>query len=406
MLRQVVSGLAGGVVKSVVGNVTGKLEGVIGRGVDGSSMGSLGGKSNYATKNLAYPIDVEEDPMQGHYILFGIREMTHPKIKRKPSKKLSQIRERIEQDTRGRPTAVGPPSVLSSTGALGLSIANSQKLTPFAQPKGLESGQAHFAYRQAVKNSKRLATSIALYMPPNVQVTYTPNYTDVNVGGMAGAIVQGVDLIESMITNKGTTSSTAGMWNEMESAFKLGMMKSLDALAPGIRALSQIKDGRIISNKMELSFEGVNRREFNYTFIFMPKSEKEAIIVDEIIWMFKYHALPEFHESVQEATHTAVAPPSQLSSNPKITGGSSNVGRSMTIPDTFDITYMYRNKDNSMLNKISTCFCTNVQVQYGGDRYTAYNEIPGKGNPPQRTTLTLSFKEMEIITKKRIDEGF
>ena len=400
MLRQVVSGLAGGVVKSVVGNVTGKLKGVIGRGVDGSSMGSLGGKSNYATKNLAYPIDVEEDPMQGHYILFGIREMTHPKIKRKPSKKLSQIRERIEQDTRGRPTAVGPPSVLSSTGALGLSIANSQKLTPFAQPKGLESGQAHFAYRQAVKNSKRLATSIALYMPPNVQVTYTPNYTDVNVGGMAGAIVQGVDLIESMITNKGTTSSTAGMWNEMESAFKLGMMKSLDALAPGIRALSQLKDGRIISNKMELSFEGVNRREFTYTFIFIPKSEKEAKIVEQIIWMFKYYASPAYHETTGD---TVTKQGMQQTT-------SSSLGRSMTIPDTFEIQYMYQGSENHFLNKISTCFCTNVQVQYGGDRYVAYTPTENvrgqRGAPPQRTTLTLTFKELELITKSRIDQGF
>ena len=84
-------------------------------------------------------------------------------------------------------------------------------------------------------------------------------------------------------------------------------------------------------------------------------------------------------------------------------------GRSMTIPDTFDIEYMYQSKANNFLNKISTCFCTNVSVQYGGDRFVAYNQtkgIFGAGNPPQRTTLTLAFKEMEIITKQRVAQGY
>ena len=31
------------------------------------------------------------------------------------------------------------------------------------------------------------------------------------------------------------------------------------------------------------------------------------------------------------------------------------VGRSMTIPNTFDIQYMYQNAENNYLNKISTC---------------------------------------------------
>ena len=36
---------------------------------------------------------------------------------------------------------------------------------------------------------------------------------------------------------------------------------------------------------------------------------------------------------------------------------------------------MYRGTENNFLNKISTCFLTmDVQVQYGGDRYTAYEE--------------------------------
>ena len=81
----------------------------------------------------------------------------------------------------------------------------------------------------------------------------------------------------------------------------------------------------------------------------------------------------------------------------------------MTIPDTFDIDYMYRGAKNSFLNEISTCFCTGVQVAYGGDRFVAYDEtqgMHGSGTPPQRTTLTLNFKEMEIITRERVAQGY
>ena len=87
----------------------------------------------------------------------------------------------------------------------------------------------------------------------------------------------------------------------------------------------------------------------------------------------------------------------------------SGVGREMTIPSTFDIAYMYQGKINSFLNKISTCFLTTMDVQYGAERFTAYEPTEGNfgnGPPPQRTQITLNFNEMEIITKERIAEGY
>ena len=84
--------------------------------------------------------------------------------------------------------------------------------------------------------------------------------------------------------------------------------------------------------------------------------------------------------------------------------------RSMTIPDMFDITYMHKGDQNAFLNKISTCFLESADVTYGGDRFNSYGEaqtLDGtKGAPPQRTTLTLAFKEIEIMTREKILEGF
>ena len=64
-------------------------------------------------------------------------------------------------------------------------------------------------------------------------------------------------------------------------------------------------------------------------------------------------------------------------------------------------------KLNDFIHKISTCFCYSINVQYGGDRYTAH--VPpdgGNSSPPTNTILTLGFKEMELITKKAIELGY
>ena len=154
-------------------------------------------------------------------------------------------------------------------------------------------------------------------------------------------------------------------------------------MAPGARSLQQIDSGKVITPRMELMFEGVGRRSFNYTFVFIPKSEQEAKIVEKIVQAFKENMMPEY---TNETTR-----------------------REMKIPNTFDISYRYRNAENSFLNKISECFLTKADVQYGADRFTAYEEtksIHGSGPPPQKTTLTLAFTELEVLSKESIKQGF
>ena len=50
----------------------------------------------------------------------------------------------------------------------------------------------------------------------------------------------------------------------------------------------------------------------------------------------------------------------------------SRLGRFLKVPDSFDIQYMYKGTENPWIGKVSTCYCTGVDVKYGGDRYTAF----------------------------------
>ena len=159
--------------------------------------------------------------------------------------------------------------------------------------------------------------------------------------------------------------------------------KMMDTVAPGIKALEALHHGRIVTPRMELMFEGLGRREFSYSFTFIPKNEKESRTVHGIVQTFKLHMHPEMN----------------------------NTGREFTIPDVFDIEYMYTaGKPNSFLHKISTCYLENMDITYGGDKFTAYsptttyNNLPGA--PPQQTVINLKFKEIELIDRKRVEAGY
>ena len=138
-----------------------------------------------------------------------------------------------------------------------------------------------------------------------------------------------------------------------------------------------IHQGKVITPKLELMFKGVGRRSFSYEFNFIPKSEKEAEEVEKIVLEFKLQMSADFD------------------------GGGVQGQRRMTIPSNFDIEYMYKGQGNTHLHKISTCVLEKMDVTYGGDKFVAY-----AGGRPQSTKISLSFSEMEIITKKRVEDGY
>ena len=131
-------------------------------------------------------------------------------------------------------------------------------------------------------------------------------------------------------------------------------------------------------------YEGIGRRNFSYEFTFIPRSEGEAKTIEEIVKYFKLH---------------------MASNLVKGTGG-----KEYTIPDVFDIKYMYKNIENQFLNKISTCVLESLDVTYGGDKYQTYpmaSTTDGRaGLPPSTTKISLGFQELELITKDKIVAGY
>ena len=129
-------------------------------------------------------------------------------------------------------------------------------------------------------------------------------------------------------------------------------------------------------------FRGIGRRQFSFEFNFIPKDRQESKTVHQIVQKFKEGMTPSFVKNASTV-------------------------REMTIPDVFQIDYMHITKQNSYLNKIGKSYLEKMDVVFGGDKFVTYDDAgDGKGPPPQKTKITLSFRELEIMDRAKVAAGF
>ena len=308
---------------------------------------------SFGTDMLAYPMDTSAFA-QGHYVVFQLHSLTNGKL--------------VKQDAPG--------------------------------------GQNRSFALQG--SGKRVGTQIALYMPPSVGVKYSAKYTDTAISSTAEDAANVAGKVMSGDFGSAGVDALKGAAAAGQKAIGAVTGGIANAVAGGLKELAFIKSGKIVTDKMELVFEGVDRRSFTFEFTFIPKSPEEANQVFMIVNNFKIAMLPKYTESFGSAA-AVIGIPSAVSG---LRGGVGDAGRdrTLTIPTTMDIKYFMQKRDgtaveNGYLNKISTCYLKDLDIQYGGDRYTAYEE-DGRGASPQSTKITMLFNEIEIITKEAALQGY
>jgi len=259
-------------------------------------------------------------------------------------------------------------------------------------------------------SNKTVETQIALYMPAQVGTSYKSNYENKEIGAIAEA---GANALAD-----GTASGLVGLGKvAVATGAKQALSKVtgslIDTFGQGAKELFQLNSGKIVTEKMELMFKGIERRQFQFSFSFIPKSEQESEQVDSIVRAFKVAMLPSYTSSFggSSLAGSGVGTGEGVAAAALgLNTGEAGLGRTLTIPTTMDIKYYYRKDDtsaaeNAYLNKISTCYLTDMDVKYGGERFTAYTPND-KGAPPQNTTLSLTFEEIEMITQEAARVGY
>ena len=404
--RRVATQVVNNGLQKVAGNVKGLLSGGK-KGADSSDFRDLNTQGS-DTKTFQFPLDVTQGPglgNHGHYIMFFINEQKHAKLRfsggiaQKNGEDL--VAETIE---RGIPTFINEMVVDTKSGVEKSKVEKKRNTTPlnsiieignssagiqaigldFNKIMGVDNEQTEGDKVISVKRpaTKRLDTAIALYMPNAINVTYGSRYLDTEIsplGAAAGDI--GVDILEGRGSFKGALEKLQEKLPQeakrrvITRALQLGDAVGLT----GAREAFEINRAEVVADRMELAFKNINRRNFQYSFKMIPKNEKEADEIRKIIYAFKFNMLPE------------------------MTSG--RAGNTMGFPNTFDIEYRFLGKDNDYISRVSTCVLETMTVSYGGDRFKTFAPRDD-GAPVVETSLTLSFKELELITRERVAEGY
>ena len=404
-LKGAAQSIAGRALRKVSGNLPGLLGFDKGRGNNSSQTSGID-NNKYKTKNYSFPLDVEA-PIgkgfgnHGHYIMFYINQQEDAKLsfsdpeKKDSSGSIASIKaqqkipnyiKKLQKD--GSYTKVKNDSGLAQQ-ALGKVIyggPGGTDIVGYELPKVVRAKGSTVTVNR--KPTTRLDTAIAMYMPQQVQVVYGAKYTDTEIGAGAAIGMNAVSEFMNEISIDSAIDAVSNqggqLYGETVEGLNRAVLKGVGAIGPGMTNLMQANDMRRASIKaprMELAFEGVGKRQFQYTFKMMPKNEAEANEIRKIIFAFKANMLPEFLDG-------------------------NRAGRRLKVPNTFDIQYMYNGAENNFLHKISTCVCTNVTVAYGGDRYKTFDGVDGDGAPPVDTSITLNFQELEMMSRERIYEGY
>ena len=384
LLKGAAQGVVGRGLRKVAGNLPGLLGLNKGRGGNSSDTASLE-STKYTTKAYSFPGDVAAQPgtgNQGHYIMFFINQQQNAKLGFGGEKLGAGQKSMEEESSRTKKEKTKVKAQLNAAFIDDASSSNVRK----TENKFKYSSKKGSTLSVPRPPTVRLDTAITLYMPQMVAFTTSAQYQDEVVGDAAAA---GANVYQEILNGQKSGLDIAkDAMKRLGKDIGEGMInKGIGALSiiPGIEGAKDVffaQQGFIKAPKMELFFKGIGKRKFQYTFKMTPRNDAEMQEIRKIVQAFRLNMLPEFEDG-------------------------DRASRRLTIPNTFDIQYMYNGSINKYLHKISTCVLESCDVKYSGEgKYQTFQGVDGEGAPPTVTEMSLNFQEMEIITKERVAEGY
>ena len=356
----------------------------------------------FAFSSLSYPLDITNDMANGHYMLFYVNVQNKTKFKYEgvDGQSVGDVYEYEEtfQDPVAAEQGFGDVKskrIVTANGANAADVAyakgklsKGQKGTIITSDgadlrKGRTSAfQNNFA--ASYRTTTRITDSVALYLPPNVKNNTSAGYDGFATGVIGLAAAGGANLIDAMRNNDferaagALVGSAKGIILESAKRASSEIIQGLTE-AEGTIELLNSAFGQATNPYMEVLFTQMGLRSFSYDFTFAPRNKEETDQVQRIIQLFRFHMAPELK-------------------------GANN--RFLTLPSTFDIHYMYQLEDgkaseNDFYNRIATCVLESCDVDYTPNGVQSF-----ASGAPTQIKMSLGFKETELLTKDRINEGF
>ena len=229
------------------------------------------------------------------------------------------------------------------------------------------------------RKTHRTVQAIRLFMPDTLSWNFSNQFNNASISGipylgLAQAVTSAPGLVDSL-TEGYKKSGIRGILASLNS--KEGRAAGGPA-AEAAEKFFGVENGLLtsalgiaVNPQIDVIYQSPVLREFNFEFLFAPRSADEAHAVATIIHLFKFHSAPEILDA--------------------------GLGRYFVPPSEFDIEFSV-----NTMGKISTCVLQDIALDYAPSGAAFY----GKDNQPVNTRMTLRFRELEFITKELVDRGY
>ena len=224
---------------------------------------------------------------------------------------------------------------------------------------------------------------ICLYMPDTLNASYNASYDELNLTNDLGKGIMGIQGIKALADyvgdkNSGSAKSIDAMTVVGGTALAAKALSELNLGGPGITDAFVGSLGYAINPQLQMIYRGLDFRQFQLSFTFTPASAVEAEMTNKIISTFKYHFSPELIKPSDAVSGMFFVPPS-----------------------LFNIQFMFNADENQYLPRYGDCVLKDIDVNYAPNGFATHND----GSPVQ-TQLTLTFQEIEIVTKEKLKTGY
>jgi hypothetical protein len=226
------------------------------------------------------------------------------------------------------------------------------------------------------RQQKRLKKAIALHVPNQLSIRYGMQW-DAEETATFQMGASGVDApveVAKAVGSAATFNGSGAMEHLGNAANTVGGIATSMALSKSPAAL-QAMSGLAPNPKKENLFKSVDFRSFSFDYQFFPRSPTEAQNVLNIIHEFKLHMHPEYKDSNNFV---------------------------FIYPSEFDIAYYHDGKENKNLHRHTSCVLTEMNVNYTPNNM--FNTF--ENGMPTQINVTMTFKELSILTKQQIEDNF
>ena len=332
-----------------------------------------GKSSKYKIDQRCYPVDLmsPDGKYGGNYVIFFINVPSDSKLLKGPN---AETVEDYTPGERGFTVGANYSKEQLFAGQAGLAVGGAA----LGKALGVGGGSAAAAgmavvgtgvtLKQAASASraqKRMKTAIALHVPNQLSIRYGVQWSEEDTFALSAAATAGKEVAKALQT-KGKNSNVTGVAADVITNLSLSKGPNAGAMSAATGLASNPKRDQV--------FKGVDFRTFQFEYQFFPRNEPEAKNVLDIIYDFKLHMHPEYKDSNSFL---------------------------YVYPSEFDIIYYTGGEENSNINRHTSCVLTEMNVNYtpNGNFATFPNGMPTQIN------VTLSFRELALMSKELISKG-